>query len=40
MFELNTASPDLDTERWRESDQPFTLLRNGERWSTSALDRR
>ena len=37
MFEFNTVSPDLFIQSCRELNQPFKVLRNGERWSTSSL---
>ncbi len=37
MFEFNTVSPELFINSCKELDQPHKLMRNGERWSTSAL---
>ena len=37
MFEFNTVSPQLFEASCNELDQPYQVLRNGERWSTSAL---
>jgi L-ascorbate metabolism protein UlaG (beta-lactamase superfamily) len=37
MFEFNTVSPDLFITSCEELGQPFKVLRNGERWSSSAI---
>lgn len=39
MFEFNTVSPDLFVESSNEVGQNHQVLRNGERWSASALAR-
>ena len=36
MFEFNTASPEEFIRAARELDQPYRLLRAGERWSSSS----
>ncbi len=37
MFEFNTASPDDFIRTARELDQPYRVLRAGERWSSSTV---
>ena len=39
MFEFNTASPDEFVTAARELQQPYCILRAGERWTSSALNR-
>ena len=38
MFEFNTVEPDEFTAACEALEQPFKVLRNGERWSSSELD--
>lgn len=37
MFEFNTVSPDLFVRTCEEIEQPFKVLRSGERWSSEEL---
>lgn len=39
MFEFNTASPDDFVDEAQKTGQPYRLLRCGERWSSSELER-
>jgi L-ascorbate metabolism protein UlaG (beta-lactamase superfamily) len=39
MFEFNTVEPDEFIAACEEIDQPFKVLQNGERWSSSELER-
>jgi L-ascorbate metabolism protein UlaG (beta-lactamase superfamily) len=39
MFEFNTASPEEFTATARQLGQPYQLLRCGERWSSTPLER-
>lgn len=38
MFEFNTAAPDEFVRTAKELNQPYRVLRAGERWSSSELD--
>lgn len=38
MFEFNTVEPDEFIAACQEIDQPFKVLQNGERWSSSELE--